>query len=216
MLGPGQLRNWLLQAWLSPSVSFIFFAGNCSGTQAYANQHKPIQGGSFCAYTLNCSRETEGEGFYSVWGRSQLAFTLSQSPHTHSHPSAIRFKQSTWPQLLLVAIHKKLQILRHKTEINWVSEDRYFIKSLNQPTTLSLGLPVMWASKFPYWLSKFKSGFLILMVESILSYKLSNGILYKWKKSVWYSCQHHTYIQSHIIKLKFNRRLTLFKKKSAI
>lgn len=50
-------------------------------------QDMPTQSDSSYAHALNWSRD-RGEDFYSVWGRSQLPFDLSQSPCPHSHISA--------------------------------------------------------------------------------------------------------------------------------
>lgn len=123
-------RNWLhLQAWLNPSKSF-----HSTCQWGHANPRWKI----LCPYPKQV-QGGRGEDWFSVWRRSHLAFSISQSPHTHSHPSAIIFKQSIWLQQLLVDIHSlgmalTLLMQIQEKEINWVSENMQPIKSVNQPT----------------------------------------------------------------------------------
>lgn len=49
---------------------------------------------------------------FSLGGKSAYSHSLSVSPHSCSHGSAISGEPSTWPWLLLLTIHKQLWMTR--------------------------------------------------------------------------------------------------------
>lgn len=162
------------QAWWSLPILLA-----SSGAQAYTNQDVPIQGEFLYLFPKLLHRDR--------WERSPLTLNLSISPLV---PPPVCSQMWAKPvTLTATGSHSRVaygchgcyecEQMRQKKPGTW---ERYSIRSLYQPTLRPspiVDLPIMWASQFPYWLSKFESGFLILLKASQVKYYLT-------EKSIWY------------------------------